>query len=333
WLLGLTVILCAVLYPLVLLGVGQTALRHQADGSLLTDKDGKVLGSRLIAQGFDGDEYFQPRPSAVAYNASASGASNWGASNPLLRPRVARQLGPIVFYGPGAEKYDRTPGEPVGPDIEAWFRGNKYRGNKGIVAQWLKLYPSLAEGWVKDTGDTLKDQTGKDTPGQAFAAQWSQDFPQRYRKWKQEHPDQDDRTPGELVKPFFEGFIEDHPGAWPFLDDVSEGGRSVKKIVPIKEETDSKKRKEIQGAFFDMWRQDNPDVALEQVPADMVTASASGLDPDITLDNARYQLRHRIAAAWADKIIEERKLQVDKTRRSEIRDRIHEDIVRLLDDR
>src|SRR5437763_9153501 len=93
WLLGLTVVLGAVLYPLALLGVGQAVFRDQAQGSLLTDGDGKVVGSRLIAQPFSGDEYFQPRPSAVSYNAAASGATNWGASNPLLRGRVARQLG------------------------------------------------------------------------------------------------------------------------------------------------------------------------------------------------------------------------------------------------
>ena len=43
WLLGLTVLLCSVLYPLVLLGVGQAVARHQADGSLLTDADGKTF--------------------------------------------------------------------------------------------------------------------------------------------------------------------------------------------------------------------------------------------------------------------------------------------------
>ena len=77
WLLALTVLLCSVLYPLVLLGIGQTMFHEQAQGSLVRDADGNAIGSRLIAQPFAADEYFQPRPSAVSYNGAASGASNW----------------------------------------------------------------------------------------------------------------------------------------------------------------------------------------------------------------------------------------------------------------
>src|SRR6266513_2348347 len=123
FLLIFTLLLCSVLYPLVLLGIGQAVFRNKADGSLI-DANGRPVGSRLIAQPFTGDEYFQPRPSAAGYNGAVSGASNWGASNYLLRERVARQLGPIVKYRSGPKK-----GELVAPDIESWFQKDRFGGS------------------------------------------------------------------------------------------------------------------------------------------------------------------------------------------------------------
>ena len=63
-------------------------------------------------------------------------------------------------------------------------------------------------------------------------------------------------------------------------------------IEPVKEGSD------IQSNFFDMWRQDHADADLQDVPGDMVTTSGSGLDPNITLENAEYQL-DRVSSAWA----------------------------------
>src|SRR3954469_20994333 len=147
WLLVLTVLICCVVYPLALWAAGQASFPNQANGSLIAGKEGKPLGSRLIAQEFKGDEYFQPRPSAASYNAAASGASNWGASNYLLRDRVARALGPIVKYRSGPKK-----GQLAGPDVEAWFREKDRAtpaGEPGIVAHWAEDHPALAQNWVK----------------------------------------------------------------------------------------------------------------------------------------------------------------------------------------
>jgi potassium-transporting ATPase KdpC subunit len=79
------------IYPAVIFGIGQGLFRHQADGSLVT-RDGKVVGSSLVGQGFSnaaGDplpQYFQPRPSeaGTGYEATSSGASNLGPSDPRL---------------------------------------------------------------------------------------------------------------------------------------------------------------------------------------------------------------------------------------------------------
>lgn len=94
-----TVLLCCFGYPLLLLLIGMGLFPSQAAGSLLTDAKGTVIGSRLIAQPFKGGEWFQPRPSAVDYNAAGSGGSNLGANNPKLRERVEASLKVIQATG------------------------------------------------------------------------------------------------------------------------------------------------------------------------------------------------------------------------------------------
>jgi len=80
-LLILTVVL-GIGYPAVVLGIGQLALPAQANGSLVS-VGGEVVGSSLIGQTFDGDEWFQSRPSAAGdgYDGAASSGSNYGPEN------------------------------------------------------------------------------------------------------------------------------------------------------------------------------------------------------------------------------------------------------------
>ena len=310
WLIFLTLIICSVLYPLALWGIGRLPpFRDKAQGGLIVDSSGKIIGSRLIAQPFTGDEFFQPRPSAASYNAMASSGSNWGANNYRLRDRVARALGPIVRYGKGAEKFGKKPGDGVQDDLEAWFGKDSHK--PGIVAQWADAHSGLAEDWIKATGEAIKDQykeADKDKkPNEAFVLQWQADFPalftawtqsDDYRDWKKQNPEETAPANADLVKPFFQGFAKKHPGEWPKVEDYETKDKEQRKrFGRVKQDA------EIQAVFFDMWRQENPDVPLEQVPADMVMASGSGLDPHITLDNARYQLKYRVAAAQADKMI------------------------------
>jgi len=74
--LGLFTIICGVLYPLLITGIAQLVFPYQANGSLLRDSTGVIRGSRLLAQDFPEDLWFQARPSIVNYTAGASGASN-----------------------------------------------------------------------------------------------------------------------------------------------------------------------------------------------------------------------------------------------------------------
>jgi K+-transporting ATPase ATPase C chain len=81
--LVLLVLVCGV-YPAIVWVVGQVAFPHQANGSLIV-RGGRIVGSSLIAQPFTSDRYFHPRPSAVDYNAQASGGSNLGPTSKKLR--------------------------------------------------------------------------------------------------------------------------------------------------------------------------------------------------------------------------------------------------------
>ena len=91
-LVGLSLFLCCGVYPAALLLFGHTLAPAAAAGSLVAGPGGEPVGSRLIAQEFKSAKYLQPRPSAVGYNAAGSGGSNFAASNPKLRERVAEQL-------------------------------------------------------------------------------------------------------------------------------------------------------------------------------------------------------------------------------------------------
>jgi potassium-transporting ATPase KdpC subunit len=83
-------------YHLVLWGVGRALFPTQAEGSLVRRADGTIVGSRLIAQKFARPEYFQPRPSAVDYNAASTGGSNYGPSNPDHLKLVKERLDGIT---------------------------------------------------------------------------------------------------------------------------------------------------------------------------------------------------------------------------------------------
>ena len=276
-LLTATVLVCAIAYPLAVWAVGQAFFPFTANGSMVNGPDGKQVGSLLIAQPFTKDEYFWPRPSAASYDASASTSSALSASNYALRDRVARMLGPIVKYKSGPEA-----GQLVAPDIEAWFQKDQFQGQPHLVAQWADNHNELAQGWV--SADPTHAQVVTD---------WSKSHKSVVDNWIKQNPGTPQPQPSDLAVLYFENFSKDNPGKFPSsVTKQLPNGTSQTDIEPVASGSD------VQSIFFDMWRQDHPDAPLQDVPADMVTTSASGLDPHITMDNAEYQL-DRVAQKWA----------------------------------
>ena len=138
-LLGVTLVL-GFGYPLVVTGLSQLFFHQQANGSLLY-RNGKLVGSALLGQSFTDSkgnplpQYFQPRPSAAGagYDASSSGASNLGPSNPLLIGFVPGVNtvgldGSPSATNPFATKADPAcvPTDPQGNPVTSPAPGQKY---------------------------------------------------------------------------------------------------------------------------------------------------------------------------------------------------------------
>lgn len=97
--------------PTLFVGLARVVSPRTAEGSLLRDASGRIVGSELIGQRFTRPEYFHPRPSAVNYDARVSGATNLG---PTSRKLVEGQ-GDFPGVRQLAEEYRRING--LGPDV------------------------------------------------------------------------------------------------------------------------------------------------------------------------------------------------------------------------
>jgi len=116
---AISVLVCAVAYPLALTAFASAAFPFTASGSILHDEAGNPIGSERIAQAFVSDGYFWPRPSAVDYNAAATGGSNLSPTNPKIAERAMS-----ILVRLGASEHKPVPldlvtasGSGVDPDI------------------------------------------------------------------------------------------------------------------------------------------------------------------------------------------------------------------------
>lgn len=101
----MTTILLGLGYPLLVTGLAQMLMPHKANGQLIV-RDGQVIGSAIIAQGFTSDRYFHVRPSAAGngYDAASSGGSNLAPSNRALMTRIDTAV---------SDWRKKIPGQPV----------------------------------------------------------------------------------------------------------------------------------------------------------------------------------------------------------------------------
>ena len=120
--MALFTLLLGLAYPLAVTGIAQAVFPDQAEGSLVRDAAGQVVGSALIGQPFAGAAYLHPRPSAAGkgYDAAASSGSNLGPLNPDLTARVGESARAIrAENGPGIIPADAvtTSGSGLDPDV------------------------------------------------------------------------------------------------------------------------------------------------------------------------------------------------------------------------
>lgn len=115
-------LLLGLAYPLTLTGVGQLVFPRQANGSLVYDDQGTIIGSTVVGQAFTTNRYFQSRPSAAGkgYDGLASSGSNLG---PTARPLIERVMADIAkrraegLAGPLPADLVTASGSGLDPDL------------------------------------------------------------------------------------------------------------------------------------------------------------------------------------------------------------------------
>ena len=139
-------LLLGVAYPLAVTGLGKLAFPWQAEGSLLRDRSGQVVGSALIGQGFAKPEYLHPRPSAAGsgYDASNSSGSNYGPLSADLAKRIkgdAEALRASTGYQQIPDDAITTSGSGLDPDISpdyALLQVDRVARARGVPAETVR---------------------------------------------------------------------------------------------------------------------------------------------------------------------------------------------------
>jgi K+-transporting ATPase ATPase C chain len=155
-----TMVICCLLYPLVVLGIGQTLTPNSANGSLVSNGRGEIVGSKLIAQKFDRPEYFWARPSAVDYNAAAAGGSNLSPTNPELLKRTKTLL--VRFKATAEDPFpaDLVTASGSGLDPNITLTAAQYQAGRVAAARGLsnETIMELLDRYARRPGGVLTPQ-------------------------------------------------------------------------------------------------------------------------------------------------------------------------------
>jgi K+-transporting ATPase ATPase C chain len=140
-------LLLGVAYPLAITGISKAAFPYQANGSLVKDDKGQVIGSALLAQPFAKDEYLHPRPSAAGmngYDPTSSGGSNYGPLSADLMKRVktdAAALRTSTGHDQIPDDAITTSGSGLDPDISpayAELQIDRIAKARGVSAEMVR---------------------------------------------------------------------------------------------------------------------------------------------------------------------------------------------------
>ncbi len=153
-----TLVLTGLIYPFVITGIAQVLLPWRANGSLVTDEKGQVIGSELIAQGFANRAYFQPRPSAAGdkgYDAANSSGSNLGPTSKKLQDRIKEDVKRLKAENPDATgpipgELVTTSGSGLDPHISpqgALWQIPRIAKARGVAPERIK---TVVEGNIED---------------------------------------------------------------------------------------------------------------------------------------------------------------------------------------
>ncbi|MDR7071742.1 potassium-transporting ATPase subunit KdpC [Fictibacillus barbaricus] len=96
----LMIVLCGIIYPLAMTGIAQAFFPSQANGSLIKNSDGKVVGSELIGQNYKSPQYFQGRVSSIENNGAATGSNNYAPSNEDMLKRIKDSINALKKENP-----------------------------------------------------------------------------------------------------------------------------------------------------------------------------------------------------------------------------------------